>query len=110
MRIRQLQRRRDELWSIAGGSSSAANLYRAFVDGKRTPSATSLMMACAEGYDLMDRYRSLLAAKLAASAIAKAQARCMTEEIRELKANGWRTAMGARALACHGGGVHVRRV
>jgi hypothetical protein len=107
-RIRQLQHRRDELWSIAGGSRSAANLYRAFIDGKRTPSKASLMVAAAEGYDLMERYRTLLAAKLAASAIAKAQAKCITEEMRELKANGPRHAMGAGALAS--GGAHVRRV
>jgi hypothetical protein len=109
-RVRQLQRRRDELWSVAGGSRSAANLYRAFIDGKRTPSATSLMMAAVEGYDLMERYRHLQATKLAASAIAKAQARCITEEMRELKAYGRGHAMGTGALASHDGGAHLRRV
>jgi hypothetical protein len=85
-RIRDLDYRRGELWSIAGGSISAANIYRAFLDGRRTPSDASLAMAAVEGYDLMDRYRHLLAEKLTRAAIAKAQAKCLTDEIRRLRA------------------------
>jgi hypothetical protein len=85
-RIRNLDYRRGELWSIAGGSISAANIYRAFLDGRRTPSDASLAMAAVEGYDLMDRYRHLLAEKLTRAVIAKAQAKCLTDEIRRLRA------------------------
>jgi hypothetical protein len=85
-RIRHLEHKRGDLWSVAGGSKSAANIYRAFLDGRRTPSDASVAMAAFEGYDLMDRYRYLLAEKLTASAIAKAQAKCLTDEIRRLRA------------------------
>jgi hypothetical protein len=71
---------------VAGGSKSAANIYRAFIEGQRVPSDASLAMAAFEGYDLMDRYRHLLAEKLTTSAIAKAQAKCITDEIRRLRA------------------------
>lgn len=89
-RICHLERKRGELWSMAGGSKSAAKFYRELLDGRRLPHEASLMMAAANGYDLMDRYRCLLAKKLATSAIAKAKARCITDEIRALKAKGKR--------------------
>ncbi|NML99648.1 hypothetical protein HHL24_17110 [Paraburkholderia sp. RP-4-7] len=84
-RIRHLEQKRGDLWSIAGGSKSAANIYRAFLDGRRSPSDASLAMAAFEGFDLMDRYRHLLAEKLTRAAIAKAQAKCLTDEIRRLR-------------------------
>jgi hypothetical protein len=87
-RLRYLEHKRGDLWSVAGGSKSAANIYRAFLEGRRVPSNASLAMAAFEGYDLMDRYRCLLAEKLAASAIAKAQARCISDEIHLLRGKG----------------------
>jgi hypothetical protein len=85
-RIRRLEHKRGDLWSLAGGSKFAGNLYREFVDGRRISSKASLAMAAFEGYDLLERYRILMAEKLAVCAIAKAQARCITDEMRMLRA------------------------
>ncbi|CAD6548779.1 hypothetical protein LMG28727_04890 [Paraburkholderia kirstenboschensis] len=85
-RIRELEARRDILWSVMGGSKSGANVYAAFLEGRRKPSAATVTLARAEGRDLMGEYRELLAGKLAAHAIAKAQATAIGDELRALRA------------------------
>jgi hypothetical protein len=85
-RILQLERRRSDLWSTAGGCAAAARSYEQFLSGKRQPSRASLLIAADDGVDLMQRYRELRAERLAASAIAKAQAQCLTVEIYALRA------------------------
>jgi hypothetical protein len=85
-RILQLERRRSELWSTAGGCAAAARTYERFLTGERHPSRTSLLVAVDDGVNLMARYRELHAARLAEAAIAKAQAQCLTVEIYALRA------------------------
>ncbi|WP_027815021.1 hypothetical protein [Paraburkholderia bannensis] len=85
-RIRELEGRRDVLWSVMGGSKSGANLYASFLNGRRKPSPATIALAEAEGRDLMAEYRELLAQKLAAHAIAKAHAKAIGEELRALRA------------------------
>lgn len=84
-RIRQLEQRRGELWSAAGGAQFAANLCREFLDGRRQPSAPSHALAAFESADLMERYKYRLAAKLADVAIAKARAKAISDEIHRLR-------------------------
>ncbi|RQS22872.1 MULTISPECIES: hypothetical protein [unclassified Burkholderia] len=85
-RIRQLEQRRGELWSMAGGAQFAANMYREFLDGRRVPSDVSQALAAFEGVDLMERYRQRLAAKLADVVIAKVRARAISIELGRLRA------------------------
>lgn len=85
-RIRELERRRSELWSTAGGCAAAARTYERFLSGERRPSRTSLLVAADDGIDLMAKYRELHAERLAGAAIAKAQAQCLTVEIYALRA------------------------
>lgn len=85
-RIRQLEQRRGELWSMAGGAQFAANLYREYLDGRRPPSDLSLALAAFEGVDLMERYRHRMASKLADVALAKARAKAISTELLRLRA------------------------
>ncbi|WP_176080815.1 hypothetical protein [Paraburkholderia tropica] len=85
-RIKELERRRSELWSTAGGCTAAARTYEQFLTGERRPARMSLLVAADEGVDLMARYRELYAEKSANAAIAKAQAQCLTVEIYALRA------------------------
>jgi hypothetical protein len=85
-RIRELERRRSELWSTAGGCATAARTYERFLTGERRPARSSLLEAADEGIDLMERYRELYAERLASAAISKAQAQCLTVEIYALRA------------------------
>ena len=85
-RIRELERRRSELWSTAGGCATAARTYERFLSGERRPSRVSLLVAADDGIDLMARYRELHAERLAGAVIAKAQAQCLTVEIYALRA------------------------
>jgi hypothetical protein len=85
-RILQLERRRSELWSLAGGCAAAARTYERFLSGERRPSRASLLVAVDDGIDLMEKYRELHAERLAGAAIAKAQAQCLTVEIYALRA------------------------
>lgn len=84
-RIRQLEQRRGELWSSAGGAQFAANLYREFLEGRRQPSDLSQALAAYEGVDIMERYRHRLARKLADVALAKVRAKAISEEIHRLR-------------------------
>jgi hypothetical protein len=85
-RILQLERRRSELWSLAGGCATAARTYERFLSRDRRPSRASLLVAADDGIDLMEKYRELHAERLARAAIAKAQAQCLTVEIYALRA------------------------
>ncbi|WP_144156176.1 hypothetical protein [Paraburkholderia sp. BCC1885] len=51
-RILQLERRRSELWSLAGGCAAAARTYERFLSGERCPSRASLLVAADDGIDL----------------------------------------------------------
>jgi hypothetical protein len=84
LRIRSLEKRRSDLWSVAGGSKHAVNVYSAFLDGRRKPATSTQAQAEVEGRDLMEEYRALLAENLAAHTIARAHAKAITDELRAL--------------------------
>ncbi|MEM5419648.1 hypothetical protein [Paraburkholderia ferrariae] len=94
-RIKELERRRSELWATAGGCAAAARTYEQFLAGERRPARMTLLAAADEGVDLMARYRELYAERSASAAIAKAQAQCLTVEIYALRAT---VGMGTREV------------
>lgn len=97
-RIRNLEHRRSDLWSVAGGAKTASNVYLAFIEGRRAPSDASQAHAATEGYDLMERYRNLMAEKLAIGLIARIRAKCITETLRDIKASGRTDGRATRPL------------
>lgn len=84
--IRNLEKRRSDLWSVAGGSKFGAKVYASFLNGTRQPSPNTVAQAKMDGRDLMAEYRSMLAEKLAAHAIAQAHAKAISDELRALRA------------------------
>jgi hypothetical protein len=85
-RIRSLERRRGQHRSMMGGAMTAVGLYSSLLDGTRAPESSAVARAVAEGFDLMAYYREKLAVKVADAALARAQAQCLTVEIRALRA------------------------
>ncbi|MEX3687929.1 hypothetical protein AB3X91_14795 [Paraburkholderia sp. BR14263] len=84
-RIRQLENRRGDLWSAAGGAQFAANRCREYLDGRRQPSDLAVALAAIEGVDWVEHYRTRMASRLADAAIAKARAKAISAELRALR-------------------------
>ncbi|MDN7177326.1 hypothetical protein M0D69_04715 [Caballeronia sp. SEWSISQ10-4 2] len=84
-RIRRLEHRRSDLWSVAGGAGLAARVCREVLNGQRPPSREMLARCCWSRVDVIAAYRERLAERLTVNLLARAQAKAITLEIRKLR-------------------------
>jgi hypothetical protein len=84
-RIRRLEHRRGDLWSVAGGAGLAARFCREVLNGERAPSKEVLARVGPDRTDVIAAYRERLAERLTVNLLARAQAKAITLEIRNLR-------------------------
>ncbi len=84
-RIRRLEHRRGDLWSVAGGAGLAARVCREVLNGQRAPSQEMLARCCWSRVDVTAAYRERLAERLTVNLLARAEAKAITLEIRNLR-------------------------
>lgn len=84
-RIRRLELRRGELWSIAGGAGFAARVCREVLNGERAPSQEMLTRAGWCLVKVRTAYQERLAERIMVNLLARSQAKAITFELRELR-------------------------
>jgi hypothetical protein len=84
-RVRRLEHRRSDLWSVAGGAGLAARVCREVLNGQRPPSREMLARCCWNRVEVIAAYRERLAERLTVNLLARAQAKAITLEIRNLR-------------------------
>jgi hypothetical protein len=85
VRIRRLEQRRGDLWSAAGGAGLAARVCRQVLSGERSPSKAVLSCVGSDRLDILAAYRERLAERLTTNLLARAEARAISFEIRQLR-------------------------
>jgi hypothetical protein len=85
VRLRRLERRRSDLWSAAGGAGLAARVCREVLNGERAPSKEMLARVGPDRLDVLAAYRERLAERLTANLLARAEAKAISLEIRNLR-------------------------
>jgi hypothetical protein len=85
LRIRRLERRRSDLWSVAGGAGWAARVCREVLNGERAPSKEVLARVGPDPLDVLAAYRERFAERLTANLLARVEARAISTEIRQLR-------------------------
>lgn len=85
VRIRRLEHRRCELWSIAGGAGFAARVCREVLNGERSPSQEMLARAGWCPVKVRAAYQERMAERIMVNLLSRSQAKAITFELRELR-------------------------